>query len=88
MALQYNWFKIINQTDFLDLELPSLEVQVILVGIGLKTILVTSGVGVSLLYEGVFLPLGLNDRNPFYFDSHAVYMDASNDIWLGIGIDP
>jgi hypothetical protein len=78
------WFNIINKNDFLDLDLPSKELELNLTDIGVKTILVTSGVGVSLVYEGIQLMVGLNDRNPFSFEGHAVYLDSNNDIWLGI----
>ncbi len=79
-----NYYRIFNQDDFLALELPSMEYEVILQGVGLKTILVTLGNYVSMLYEGVFLPVNLNDRNPFVFEGHSVFIDSQNDVWLGI----
>jgi hypothetical protein len=28
--------------------------------------------------------VGLNDENPFIFDSKAVYLDGSNNVFVGI----
>lgn len=80
-----NWYNIINRTEFLALGLPSKELTLNLTGLGEKTILVTSGNGVSLLYEGIFLTAELNGNNPFVFENHAIYIDSNHDIWLGIG---
>jgi hypothetical protein len=85
--MEFDWYNIINYDDFIDLGLPSTTVQVILEGIGLVDILVTKGIGVSLKYDDVFLMVNLNSNNPFAFDGHAVYIDADNDIWLGIEVE-
>lgn len=83
----YNWFNIFNKTDFEALGLPSREYTFNLQGIGLKTILATKGEGVSVLVDGVFLKINLNDRNPFKMDSRAVYLDADNNVWVGFLIE-
>lgn len=80
----YDWYKIYNRTDFLALELPSLEVTLELEGIGEKTILLTNANTVSLLYEGIFLTADFNEKNPFEFEDHAIYVDSNDDIFLGI----
>jgi hypothetical protein len=85
--MTYDWYKIINMDDFQALGLPSKSVEVILEGIGLREVLITQGVNVSLLYDDVFLSVNMNDRNPLEFDDHACYIDANNDIWLGIVVD-
>jgi hypothetical protein len=82
--LTYTWFYIFNQTEFAALGLVSREYTLNLEGIGFKTILVTKGEGYGMLYDGVFLSLNLNSKNPFKFDSKAIYIDASNNVWLGI----
>jgi hypothetical protein len=84
--MNVNWYNIINKDDFLALDLPSKEITVFLTGIGQRTILITSGEKVSVLYNDVFLSLELNGKNPFEFDGHAVYLDSNNDIWLGVEI--
>lgn len=84
MLSDFWFYKIINLDEFEALDLPSRSLEVTLDSIGLKTILVTKGETVSLLYEGVFLSVNLNGNNPFEFDGHAVYIDENNDIYLGI----
>lgn len=80
----FDWYKIINKAEFLAADLVSKEVEVFLEGVGVRNILVTKGNLVSILYEGVFLSIGLTDENPFIFAGHAVYVDDNDDIWLGI----
>jgi hypothetical protein len=82
----FDWYKIINKVEFEAEDLPSREVQVVLEGIGQKTILVTKGILISLVYDGVMLSPGLGDENPFYFGGYAAYLAASDDVYLGIPI--
>ena len=80
----YDWYLIFNRADFLNLGLPSRTYTQVLEGVGQKDILATSGELCGMLYEGVFLPVGLNSKNPFEFEDHAVYVDENEDVWLGI----
>ncbi len=84
----YTWFYIFTSTDFLALDLVSKTYTLLLSGIGQVEILVTNGNFLGITYDGVFLPLNMNDQNPFEFDDHAVYIDAENQVWLGIAVDP
>lgn len=84
--MNYNWYNIINYDDFISMALPSTTVDVILEDVGQVEILVTKGVDVGITYEGVFLPVNLNNNNPYAFDGYAVYIDANEDIWLGIEV--
>ncbi len=84
--MEFDWYKIINYTEFLALDLPSRSIEALIEGIGLKTILVTKGIGVSIIYEGIMLPVELNDHNPFIFEGHAVFKDENNDLYLGIEV--
>lgn len=79
----YDWYKIINKATFEATGLASREVTVILGDLGQKTVLVTKGNYVSLVYEGVMLSLQMTGTNPFKFENKAVYLDANDDIWLG-----
>ncbi len=79
-----DWFKIFNLTDFTATGLISRTYTLVLEGIGQKDILVTKGELTGITYEGVFLGINLNNRNPFGRDGYAVYLDANNDVWLGI----
>lgn len=85
--MSFNWYKIINRAEFEATGLVSREVEVILDGIGLKTILVTKGRLYSITYDGIMLSIGVTAENPFVFEGHAVYLDSNDDIWLGIEID-
>lgn len=80
----YDWYKVINRAEFEGTGLVSSELELVLEGVGTVDIMVTKGRHYSLLYKGVFLPIGVTDANPFAFDGHAVYLDANDDIWLGI----
>lgn len=82
--MSYDWYMIANRAEFLAADLPSREIELVLTGVGLKTILVTKGRLVSIVYEGVMLSIGLTEANPFAFGGFAVYLDASDNIWLGI----
>lgn len=85
--MNFDWYKIINKTEFEALDLVSKEVEVILDGIGLSTILVTKGNLISLVYDGVMVSIGVTEDNPFVFDGYAVYLDENNDIWLGVVVE-
>lgn len=80
----FDWYKIINQDEFLALDLVSKEVTLLLTGLGQKTILVTKGNLVSITYGDTTLSVGMNNSNPFIFNGLAVYLDANDDIWLGV----
>lgn len=82
--MTYDVFKIINLDDFNATGLVSRRVSGLFGELGFKEVLVTKGNMVSILYEGIFLSLNLNDKNPFEFEGHAIFVDPNNDIWLGI----
>ena len=82
--MTWSWFKIINLDVFEDTELVSLGAQVNFQGLGLKNVLITKGNFVSVTYEGIFLSLGMSDKNPFVFEGNGIYLDENNDIWWGI----
>lgn len=84
--MTFGWYKLFNKTEFVGLDLVSRTLNLELEGIGEKDILITLGETLSITYEGVFLSCELNDKNPFVFEGHAVYLDANNDVWLGIEI--
>lgn len=83
----FDWYKIINRAEFEALGLVSRELELELEGIGLATVLVTKGELYSLTYDGVFLSVGVTEDNPFVFEGYAVYLDAADDIWLGIEVE-
>lgn len=79
----YDWYKILNVAEFGAADIPSRELTLELEGLGLKTIMVTKGNLISILYEGIFLS-PVDGKNPFEFEDHAVYTDSNGDLWLGI----
>ena len=83
----FTWFKIFNTDEFTALGIPSKTYTLNLEGVGQKDILVTYGVSFGMTYEGVFLSLNLNDQNPMIFEGLAIYVDANNDVFLGIEVD-
>lgn len=80
------WFFIFNSDDFAATGLTSRTYTVILDGIGQKDILVTMGESLGMLYNGIFLSLNLNDENPREMDGQGIYIDANNNVWLGLPI--
>jgi hypothetical protein len=82
--MTYDVFKIINLDDFNASGLVSKKVSGFFAERGLKEVLVTKGNMINFLYEGIFLSLNLNEKNPFEFEDHAIFIDPNNDLWLGI----
>jgi hypothetical protein len=82
--MTYDVYKLINLDAFNALGLVSRKLTVLMTGKGLKDILITKGNMVSVYFDGVFLSLNLNDKNPFEFEDMAVFLDPNNDIWLGL----
>lgn len=84
--MNYNWYFVINQAEFLASGLVSKEIQTFLVGIGLKTILVTRGNYVSIVVDDVMLSIGIgtSDANPFVFEDKAVLLNDEGDIFYGV----
>lgn len=82
----YTWYKIFNLAEFNALDLVSKEYELELEDIGIKTVTVTKGKLVSILYEGIFLSVNLNSVNPLEFDGHAVWISGTNDVYLGIAV--
>jgi hypothetical protein len=70
--------------EFLESGVPSKHYRMIFSGIGEKEVLAVSGIGQGLVYEGIFLRIDLNGKNPFTFEDHSVFIDGNFDVWLGI----
>lgn len=80
----FDWYRLFNKQSFLDTQLVSRKLSVFLSGQGFREILITRGVDIGITYEGVFLSLSINDRNPFIFEDLAVFEDDDGDVWLGV----
>lgn len=82
--MAFNWYRLFNHDEFLEQDVPSIEVDVVLQGLGQKSVLITRGVNTSILFEDTFLTIGLNDKNPFRYGEYAVLKDDNEDVWLGV----
>lgn len=82
--IDFIWYQIFNVTEFEALAIVSKEYTYDLGDMGEKTVLVTKGNFVGVTYEGVYVALNMNDKNPFYIDGVALYVDDNDDVWLGI----
>jgi hypothetical protein len=79
----YNWYEIFNTDEFDADGLISQEYEINLVGIGLRSVLVTKGFSYSIVFENRLLTLNMADENPFEFEGYAIYQDEDNNVWLG-----
>lgn len=84
----FNWFKIFNLSDFPE-ELVSKTFTVALSGIGQVDILVSRGIKIVVLYDGVVLPVLFEGENPFIGlgNEYAVYQDEDENIYLGFRVE-
>lgn len=80
----YDYFYIFNTDEFDSTGLVSKTYVVTLSGIGQKSVLVTKGNLTGITFDGVFLPLYLNSKNPFEFEGKAVYRDENKNVWVGL----
>lgn len=81
---ELKWYLICNAAEFLATGLTSRSYDLLLAGIGQRSVLVTRGELVGLVYEGIFLVPRLAGINPMELDDHAAYIDADENLWLGI----
>lgn len=81
--MEYNWYKVFNETEFNALNLPSKEYTVNLDGIGERTFLVTKGNVISVVVDDKFLPIEFDDQNPWVDEGKAVFVDENDDVWIG-----
>ncbi len=82
----YDWYKILNRAEFELEDLVSKELLLSLDGVGQKTVRVTRGNTYAITIDGVMLSVNMSDANPFEFGGYAIYLDAADDIWLGLPV--
>lgn len=82
----YDWYRVFNLAEFQALNLVSKTYTLNLEGIGLKDILVTQGNTTGITYEGTFLSIQLNEKNPFEFDGKACFIAENQDVYLGVQV--
>lgn len=82
--MNYFWYLIFNRAEFEALNLVSKTYDLDLEDLGLKSILVTNCNTLGITYNGVYLPVKMNLKNPFEFEGLAVYEAESGNVYLGI----
>lgn len=82
--MSYTAYFIFNKNEFEALDLISKTYPINLPVLGQKDVLVTNGNLLAITFEGVFLAVNINDKNPFFKDGYAVFLDEENDVYLGI----
>lgn len=82
----FDWYNIFSLDEFLETELTSRELVVLLETIGRTTLLISRGNVVSVTYQEVFLPINFLDVNPYIDSGLAVYIDGENNVWIGFEV--
>jgi len=85
--MTFDWYSLFNLQEFLDTGLVSRVLSVTLTGIGDAEIVIVRANQVSILYDGVLLPVEFAEENPYVFDGYAVYRGDDDTIWLGIPVE-
>ena len=84
----FDWYKLFNKEEFEDTELVSRLLSVYLVDVGQREFLITKGIGVNVIYDGVFLPVQFSGANPYSRDGYALYLDEeTQDVYFGIEVE-
>lgn len=85
--MNFRWFKIINEIEFLNTGLVILEKNAMLEGIGQKTFIISKGQSVGITCDGVFIPL-IFEAYPMIFEGCALYLDIdTRDIFWGFPVE-
>lgn len=84
--MSYTGYFIFNKAEFEALALGSKTYQVNLPDLGVKDVLVTQGNVLGITFEGVYLPININDKNPYTRDGYGVELDENDDVYLGIEV--
>lgn len=81
--MTYTWYFVFERSEFEATGLTSKTYVLNLQSIGQKNVLVTKAELLGITYDGSFLALDLNDKNPFEMDGFAIFEDERG-VWLGI----
>lgn len=79
----WDWYQLFNITDWLATGLISRNLSIFLEGRGQKSIIITQGNETAIQIDDVFLPFNFADQNPWVSGTYAVFVDESNNAWLG-----
>lgn len=83
------WYRynIFNLLDSEAKELSSVNYEVYLNEIGLKTVTHYRGFNSVILYEDQFLPINFEGQNPYRKDGFGVYIDENYDVHLEVAFE-
>lgn len=84
--MNYDWYKLFNEQEFLSTGLPSKEYSVFLEGRGQKNFMALKGINTCVQFDGEFFIVGLNGVNPQERSGLAVSKNSSGDIYVGFEI--
>lgn len=85
--MNVNWYNLFSKPDFEATGLVQRIINASLNEIGDKEIIISKGNLLTVLYDGVLLPVNFQDQNPFTpDDTHYVYIDDDQNVWLGVAI--
>lgn len=82
-----SWYNIFNVAEFIDEELVSRTLVLTLPDRGEKTFEIFRGNYVSVLFDGVLLPIEFLDQNPYVNGEYAIYKDEADEVWFGFQED-
>lgn len=83
----YDWYLIFNRQEFSALDLISKTYTHNLSGRGVQSFLVTRGNTIAITYDGAFLPIELNGKNPYESEGYAIFLDSDENVWLGFEVN-
>jgi hypothetical protein len=83
----FDWFKIFNYDEFESSGLVSEEVTLLLQGKGYIDFLISRGNEISVMYDGVLMPVVFSSKNPYIRAPYAVYRDEDGWVWLGFEVE-
>lgn len=82
----FTWFKVFNKEEFEAKDVPSENVTMIFEGKGQKSFMITKGDSVSIVIDGVMLPVKFANKNPWSDSGFAVFLDDAQDVYLGFEV--
>lgn len=82
-----NWWNLFNYVEFEATGLASRSLTVFLGDLGEREVLIVRGNTISVVFDGVLLPIAFNGANPYTKDGYTIYRDDSDEVWIGIEED-
>lgn len=81
--MSWNYWKVYTVKKFEVQNVPQVTITRDLDTLGTVEISFFQGFNLSVLFQEVILTPNLNDRNPFYKNGVAAYIDEKGQIWVG-----